>query len=94
MTTSNYYKISEICEMYHKSKTTVRKYLEEIERDPRYKSAWIYLDDKQPRLVNVLVWEDYLHHKSWLEDKNLRKHLKPYNPWEILWQRGGVKNEG
>ncbi len=83
-----YLKVSELATEYHRSKQTICSDLEQIEKDPRYGSAWIYLHDGRPKMVNRNVYEDFLHYKTWLEDKNLRKHLKPFDPQEVRWQRG------
>lgn len=83
-----YLKISELANIYHRSKQTIYKDMTIIEQEPRYKGAWIYLHDGMPKMINKNVFEDYLHHKTWLEDRNLRKHLKPYDPVEVARQRG------
>lgn len=88
-----YLRVSDIVAEYHRSKPTVYSDLKEIEKEPRYKGFWIYLHDGRPKLVNRNIYEDYLHHKTWLEDRNLRKHLKPFDPAEVAWQRG-ERNEG
>ena len=89
----NYLKISEIATEYHRSRQTIYSDLAYIEQEPRYRGAWIYLHDGQPKMINRNVYEDYLHHKTWLKDRNLRKHLKPYDPVAVAWQRGERKNE-
>ena len=84
-----YMKISELCAEYHKSRTTVTNYMKEIDKEPRYKDAWVDLEPgASTRLINRNVFEDYLHFRSWLVDRNLRKHLKPYDPAEVRRQRG------
>lgn len=84
-------KVSELAKVYHRAKETIYKDLAFIEKDPRYKDEWIYLNDGKPRLVNRNIYEDFLHHKTWLQDANLRKHLKPYDPSEVMRQRGDVE---
>lgn len=86
-----YLKISEIASEYHRAKETVYRDLNEIEKEPRYQNEWIYLHDGQPKMVNRNVYEDFLHHRTWLRDGNLRKHLKPYDPAEVMRQRGDVE---
>ena len=84
----NYLKISELATEYHRSRQTIYKDLAAIEQDSRYEGFWIYLHEGQPKLINRNVYEDYLHHKTWLADRNLRKHLKPFDPAEVRRQRG------
>ena len=90
---TTYLKISELATEYHRSRQTIYKDLAVIEQEPRYKGFWIYLHDGQPKLVNRNVYEDYLHHKTWLADRYLRKHVKPFDPAEVRRQRG-ESNEG
>ncbi len=85
-----YMRVSDIAREYHRAKETVYRDLAFIEKEPRYKDEWIYLHDGCPKMVNRNVYEDYLHHKTWLQDSNLRKHLKPYDPAEVIRQRGDV----
>ena len=85
----NYLKISELCEEYHKSRTTVTNYVNEIDKEHRYKDAWIYLEPgASTRQVNRNVFEDYLHYRAWLSDRNLRKHVPPFDPDVVVKQRG------
>ena len=83
-----YMRVSDIAKEYHRAKETVYRDLLEIEKEPRYKDEWIYLNDGKPRLINRNIYEDYLHHKTWLQDANLRKHLRPYDPSAVMRQRG------
>ena len=87
---STYLKVSELAAEYHRSNPTIYADLKIIEKDPRYKGVWIYLHDGFPKMVNRYVYEDYLHYKTWLEDSNLRKHLKPFDPQEVKRQGGGL----
>ena len=84
-------KVSELAKVYHRAKETIYKDLAFIEKDPRYEGQWIYLHDGHPKMVNRNIYEDFLHHKTWLKDGNLRKHLKPYDPGEVMRQRGDVE---
>ena len=84
-----YLSIPEMAEMYHKSKNTVRSYLQEIDADPRYKDAWVDLEPgARVRHINRNVFEDYLHHRTFLRDRGLRKHVQPYDPVMVARQRG------
>ncbi len=86
-----YMKVSELAKVYHRAKETIYKDLAFIEKDPRYEGHWLYLHDGQPKMANRNIYEDYLHHRTWLHDRNLRKHLDPYDPVEVIRQRGEVE---
>ena len=74
--------------MYHRSPTTVNSYLAEIQSDSRYKDNMILIEDSRPKLVNVNIFEDYLYNRTYLRDRNLRKHLDPFDPVKVAKQRG------
>lgn len=83
-----YLKVSELSAEYHRSKPTVYNDLKVIEKDERYKGFWVYLQEEPTKMVNRNVYEDYLHYKAWLQDRNLRKHLQPFDPVMVRRQRG------
>lgn len=83
-----YLTISELASEYHRSRETVYRYLEQIEADPRYRNAWVYLTEDTPKLVNRNVFEDFLHFRENLRNRNLRKNLSPYDPATVARQRG------
>lgn len=85
---STYRPVSKICEQYGLSKRTVYRMFEEIEGTDRYKKARVKLNDCGTGLYNTLVLEDYLYYRTQLQNRNLRKLLPPYDPEEVLWQRG------
>lgn len=50
-------------------------------KDGRYSET--AMGDGDPRSVNYYVYRDYITNRRKLKDKNLRKHVKPFNPAEI-----------
>lgn len=66
----------------------MNSYLAEIQSDSRYKDNMILIEDSRPKLVNVNVFEDYLFNRTYLRDRNLRKHLDPFDPVKVAKQRG------
>lgn len=80
--------IRKVAELFYSTVTTVRRNLKIIEGLPRYKSAWITLNDDGDKLLNVLVYTDFLKNKSCLKDKNLAKHLPPFSESEVRIRRG------
>lgn len=87
-TARTYFTVNELSKMYHRSPTTVNSYLAEIQSDSRYKDNMILIEDSRPKLVNVNVFEDYLFNRTYLRDRNLRKHLDPFDPVKVAKQRG------
>lgn len=87
-TARTYFTVSELSKMYHRSPTTVNSYLAEIQNDSRYKDNMILIEDSRPKLVNVNIFEDYLFNRTYLRDRNLRKHLDPFDPVMVARQRG------
>ena len=85
---SPYKTIAELREIYGQSRATINAYLKAIQNDPRYAGQWIDLGDKRPRRINSLIYEDYLHYRTRLRDRNLRKTVPPYDPVEVKRQRG------
>lgn len=87
-TARTYFTVSELSKMYHRSPTTVNSYLAEIQSDSRYKDNMILIEDSRPKLVNVNIFEDYLFNRTYLRNRNLRKHLDPFDPVKVARQRG------
>lgn len=83
-----YLTITELASEYHRSRETIYRYLEQIESEPRYRNAWVYLTQDSPKLVNRNVFEDFLHFREHLNNRNLRRGLSPYDPMTVARQRG------
>ena len=66
----------------------MNSYLAEIQSDSRYKDNMILIEDSRPKLVNVNIFEDYLFNRTYLRNRNLRKHLDPFDPVKVARQRG------
>ena len=71
----------------------MNSYLAEIQSDSRYKDNMILIEDSRPKLVNVNIFEDYLFNRTYLRDRNLRKHLDPFDPVKIARQRGELRGD-
>ena len=89
---STYWPVSRISEQYGLSKRTVHRFFAEIEECDRYKKAWIKLNDCGTSLYSTLVLEDFLHYRTELQNRNLSKRLPPYDPEEVMRQRGEKKS--
>lgn len=87
--------ISAISKQYHMSRTTVLsriKYMDS-EAQGRYKGVWIRFDDRRPALINVSAFEDVCHYWTWLNDRNLKKHVPPYEPKKIVVEKEAKINK-
>lgn len=80
--------VKKVAELFYSSATTVRRNLEAIEKEPRYKNAWIYLNSDGDKIINILVYTDYLYYKSRLKQKNLSKLLPAFDEAEVRKRRG------
>ena len=87
-----YLPVSKIAEHYSLPKSTVYDLVAKVEKCDRYKRAWVELNSGRRKLINVLVLEDYMYYKDRLEDKNMSKTVPPYDPREVMRQRGGENN--
>ena len=92
MPKASYLPISIISERYSLPKSTVYDLVAKVEKCDRYKRAWVELNSGRRKLINVLVLEDYMYYRDRLEDKNMSKTVPPYDPREVMWQRGGKNN--
>ena len=69
------------------SPSTVRKYIDQMEKLDRYKDCWVIANTSGTKMVNVLAWDDFIFYRGRIE-AGLSKHLPPYNPKTVLQQRG------
>ena len=88
---SPYMLVKEIGKAYGRSYAAVYRELKEIENSDRYKGAWATLNDEGDTMINTLVYEDFLHYRSKLKDKNIARRLPPYSAEEVRRQRGEYK---
>ena len=87
---TTYQSAKDLAAEYGRTPQWVSNILAEIKECGRYRSAWIYLGEKD-KLINTLVFEDYLFYRSKLKDRNLAKKVPPYDPAEVRRQRGEYK---
>ena len=86
-----YLPVSGIAESYRQSKSTVGRILKEIQESERYKDYRVIINDDGDRLVNVLAYEDYLFYRTQLKNRNLARHLPPFDPAEVRRNWGEYK---
>lgn len=86
-----YLPIKEVCSRYALSKSSVYSMLKEMEESQRYRKHWVTLNDGGDRLINCLVFEDYLRYRTELKHPNVAKMLPPYSPTMVRKQRGDLE---
>ena len=82
-----YKRVSTIASAYSMTPANVRLIIKEIESCPRYKGRWISLNDYGVRLINTLVFEDYMRYRGAIKS-GLSKHLPTYDPAVVRRERG------
>lgn len=86
-----YLPVSGIADSYHQSKSTVERNLHGILDTDRYRGYRPVINEDGDRLVNVLIYEDYLCYKARLKERNLARHLPPFDPAEVRKNWGEYK---
>lgn len=86
-----YLPVSGVAESYHQSKSTVERNLKGILDADRYRGYRPVINEDGDRLVNVLIYEDYLCYKARLKERNLARHLPPFDPAEVRKNWGEYK---
>lgn len=90
-----YMPVSGVSQEYGQSRSTVYMVLKEIsDVKDRYKGYWMYLNDSGEKLVNTLIYEDYLHYRMKLKHPTLRKTVPSFDPQEVRRQRGETYLKG
>lgn len=77
-----------ICEQFHISDRTARKYIKEIETNRDRYGEFAVMGEGTLKRVNYLAFTDYWKFKNRLSDKNARKHIPEYKPQEIAKSLG------
>ena len=72
-----------ICEQFHISDRTARKYMKEIEANRERYGEFAVMGEGTLKRVNYLAFTDYWKFKNRLADKNARKQVPEYKPQEI-----------
>ena len=60
---------------------TIFREIDDQIKDGRYSET--AMGDGDPRSVNYYVYRDYITNRRKLKDRNLKKHVKSFNPAEI-----------
>lgn len=83
-----YMTIKDLSIWYGITPQTIRRNIQEMKSTGRYNNRYMVLDEGGKWMANSLMLEDYLAHKTELKNKNLARRLKPYDPKEVLRERG------
>lgn len=84
-----YMSVKDISAWYGMSRPSVYAILKEMETSKRY--GKITMNDCGDKLVDTLMLEDFLLHRSELKHPNIARRLPPYDPAEIRKRRGEYK---
>ena len=84
-----YMSVKDISSWYGMSRPSVYGILKEMEDSKRY--GRIALNECGDKLVDTLMFEDFLLHRSELKHPNIARRLPPYDPAEIRKRRGEYK---
>lgn len=91
MKSRTYMTVKHMAEWYERTEQTIRRDVKAMKETGRYNPKSLVLDDEGKWLINTLMYEDYLGHKTELKNRNLARRLAPYDPAETRWQRGEHK---
>ena len=83
-----YLTVKAMSEWYNVTPQTIRRTVQAMKECGRYNSRYLVLNEEGRWLINSLMVEDYWAHKTELKNKNLARRLKPYDPQEVLKERG------
>ena len=82
---------NEAAEQYGCTTRTIDNKLKEIEKEieaGRYPKEFTITKVGGIKVVNYLVLVDYMNYADRLKEKNLRKHVPPYDPVEVAKSLG------
>lgn len=88
---SVYLPISGMVKRYSQSKSCIYKILSEMTEHRKRYGEGMFLNEYGDKLVNTLMYEDFLLYRGQLKNKNLAKHIPPYNAAEVRKRRGEYK---
>ena len=72
-----------LADEYGISERTVDNRMKEIEEETERYGKYAVLKEGYMKVVNYLVWVDFMANRRLLREKNLRKHVDPYDPIEV-----------
>lgn len=93
MKSKTYMTVKHMAEWYERTEQTIRRDVKAMKETGRYNPRSLVLDDEGKQLINTLMYEDYLGHKTELKNRNLARRLAPYDPAAIRRERGEYKYE-
>ena len=87
MTGTPFMTARKMADMIGISLQTLKERAKEMEQTGRYPKTAVS-NDGGFLYINVICYQDYCHWRTYLQDKNLSKHVPPFNPAEIAWSNG------
>ena len=83
-----YMLVRDMASWYGQSPQTIRRNVQFMRESGRYNNRFLVLDSEGKQLINSLMYEDFLAHKTELKNRNLARRLTPYDPAAIRRERG------
>lgn len=93
MRASPYKTLDDLSDELGVSKQTLHSRKKELEEEKERYGEYAVIRDAGIVLINYLAWIDFLKYRQRLKEKNLRKHVPPYNPMEIAKSLGWYGEE-
>ena len=93
MKSRTYMTVKHMAKWYERTEQTIRRDVKAMKETGRYNPKSLVLDDEGKQLINSLMYEDFLAHKTELKNRNLARRLAPYDPEAIRRERGEYKYE-
>lgn len=93
MKSRTYMLVRDMASWYGQSPQTIRRNVQFMRESGRYNNRFLVLDSEGKQLINSLMYEDFLAHKTELKNRNLARRLAPYDPAAIRKERGEYKYE-
>jgi len=83
-----YMSVADMAKKYGQSRSNIYRILSEMGDQRKRYGEGLFLNEVGDKLVNTLAYEDYLIYRGRLIDRNLARHVPPYDPVKIRRARG------
>lgn len=88
-----YKTLEDLAEELGVTKVTIHTRRKELEQEQERYGDFAVIKDSGIVLINYLAFLDFLKYRSRLKEKNLRKHVPPYNPTKVAKEIGWYAKE-
>lgn len=77
-----------LCEHFQISDRTARTVVKEMEQQRDRYGEFSVIGDGGLKRINLLAFTDFWKYRKMLQEKNARKYVPPYNPYEVAKSLG------